>query len=82
MSALTVFAALWSVSINIRDRHWRYVAARLGVAVIVGLIAEAVYRTPFVASSWRAWVYLLGLAVTSGGYLSIVRRERTRPRVI
>lgn len=58
-------------------------ASRLGFAIMVVLISEAVSRTPnhtLDPSQWRVWVYLAGAVLAGTGYLTLVVRGFLRHR--
>lgn len=56
-------------------------SARLGFAIMVALISEAVYRAGRVdAGDWRIYVYLLGSAMAGIGYFTLAVRGILRRR--
>lgn len=55
--------------------RWSYVVGRTGVIGALGLILESVYNLPAIEPTWRAWLYVVCLAMTTVGYVGIVRNE-------
>lgn len=90
LSAFSVGLALYLAARNLsawvmgRDAWgWAYGFARLGYAIAVGLIAEALLRAPSPPPwAWRTIAYQIGLVLGAVGLLGVVlhhRRRRTAP---
>ena len=86
LTALSCGFVLWLAWTNIRAAfRFRdpapafYAMARIGLVLIVGLVAEAVFRAPEIPVTVRALVYTLGLALVTVGYAGVIVYERRRP---
>ena len=57
-----------------------YVCARLGFAIMVALITEAVWGAPEVPWTWRAGLYTLAAVMVCLGYLGVAIEQRKARR--
>jgi len=53
-----------------------YVVARVGFALMVGLITEAVWRVEAIPWTWRSVVYAVGGVFVCVGYLGVLVESR------
>jgi len=75
LSGLAVGLSLWlakrETAAAIQRRDWRrrawFISRNVGRAIVVGLVAEGVYRLPSIPITWRLVLYSLGLLMMDAG---------------
>lgn len=85
LSGLVAGGTLYlAVVVNLREaiagKHvaWFYFSARFGLAVVILLVAEAVFAEHEVPLTWRALAYVAALAMVGIGYIGIALDHRKR----
>jgi len=76
LSAFSAGVALWLTYTSVRTRvryWWAYALAGTGFAVLVLLVAEAVFGASSIPVTWRSVLYAVALTATGIGIGGIAR---------
>ena len=83
---LVLYLASSNLSSAVKSHGWdrrinaAYAMARLGFALMVALITEAVYKAPELPVTWRVMLYTLATVLVFIGYLGVAIEQRTSRR--
>lgn len=83
---LVLYLATSNIIHAVKGHGWErrinaaYATARIGFAVQVGLIAEAVWGAPFIPWTWRSTTFLIAGVGVVVGYAGITLEQRVSRR--
>ncbi len=84
MTALAAGGALSLVGLHFRDWRrgvpfaWAWLSARLGFAITILLVGEAVFGTQGTPLTWRSVLYAVGLVLAGTGFAGILVDARRK----